>query len=81
MCLQVKGILEELPASRQTLMFSATVPGWVSSLARRMMKDPVTVVVGEVSRKGGEGRGGEVGVQEGGVCHSPVPFLVVRSVV
>ena len=35
----VDSILEELPASRQMLMFSATVPGWVSSLARCMMKD------------------------------------------
>ena len=44
---------------------------------------PVTVVVGEVSKRGGEGRGGEGrgGGGGGGVCHSAVPFLVVRSVV
>ena len=44
----------------------------------------MTVVVGEVSRRGVGGSGeeaGEVGVQEGGVCLSPVPFLVARSVV
>ncbi len=44
-------IMEQLPSSKQILMFSATIPDWVGSMAKRLMKkDSITVVVGEVRR-------------------------------
>src|SRR6185295_1980921 len=40
---QVQGILAELPAVRQTLLFSATMPPPIERLAQRILKDPVRV--------------------------------------
>jgi ATP-dependent RNA helicase RhlE len=42
----VRRIVSRLPPKRQTLLFSATLPGPIQSLAREMMRDPVTVAVG-----------------------------------
>ncbi|MEJ2372115.1 MAG: DEAD/DEAH box helicase [Gemmatimonadales bacterium] len=42
----VKAIVRATPSSRQTLLFSATMPGGVLWLAHEMMKDPVRVEVG-----------------------------------
>lgn len=39
----VERILRQVPAQRQTLLFSATVPEWVRRLAQRYMRDPVSV--------------------------------------
>jgi len=39
----VERILKQVPAKRQTLLFSATVPDWVRRLAQRYMSDPVSV--------------------------------------
>lgn len=36
----IETILQEVPAERQTLLFSATMPGPVQELARRFMRDP-----------------------------------------
>jgi ATP-dependent RNA helicase RhlE len=40
---QVLSILEDLPAQRQTLMFSATMPPPIERLAQRFLHDPVRV--------------------------------------
>ena len=39
-------ILRHTPRSRQTLLFSATMPGPIRGLARRYMRDPAWVLVG-----------------------------------
>ncbi len=39
----VERILEHTPKQRQTGLFSATVPDWVSKIASRQLHDPVTV--------------------------------------
>ncbi len=41
----VETLLGATPEERQTLMFSATLPGWAKRLVRRHMKDPVVVNV------------------------------------
>lgn len=44
---EVKRILGHLPTSRQTLLFSATMPPDVARLGRTILKSPVQVTVGE----------------------------------
>ena len=39
-------ILRHTPRSRQTLLFSATIPGQIKGLARRFLNDPVWIRVG-----------------------------------
>ncbi|MBP7866776.1 MAG: DEAD/DEAH box helicase [Acidobacteria bacterium] len=41
----VRRVLDHLPRERQTLLFSATLPGPVVELARRMLRDPETLRV------------------------------------
>ena len=41
----VERILARTPRERQTALFSATVPGWVSETAERYLRRPVTVAV------------------------------------
>jgi ATP-dependent RNA helicase RhlE len=43
----VRRILKRIPAKRQTLLFSATMPEDIRHLAREVLKDPVIVQVGE----------------------------------
>ncbi len=43
----VRRILSRIPAERQTLLFSATMPEEIRDLARDILKDPVTVQVGD----------------------------------
>ncbi len=45
----VKRIIAQLPARRQTLFFSATMPPAISKLASELLKDPVKVEVAPVS--------------------------------
>ena len=45
----IRRILQHLPASRQTLLFSATMPAQIRELARDVLSDPVTVQVGTVA--------------------------------
>ncbi len=40
---QVRAILEQLPASRRTMMFSATMPDPIERLAERFLNDPVRI--------------------------------------
>ena len=39
----IRRILRQLPAKRQTLFFSATMPREIATLAREMLRDPVTI--------------------------------------
>lgn len=39
----VETILKNLPAERQTLMFSATMPKWIVELTRKFLKNPLTI--------------------------------------
>ena len=39
----IRRILRHLPAQRQTLFFSATMPGPIATLTREMLRDPVTI--------------------------------------
>jgi superfamily II DNA/RNA helicase len=41
----IRKIVAKLPAKRQTLMFSATMPGAIADLASQMLRDPVKVAV------------------------------------
>lgn len=43
----ISAIVRRLPASRQSLLFSATWPEAIRDLARRSLRDPVEVVVGD----------------------------------
>lgn len=43
----IRRILRQLPAGRQTMLFSATMPEEVRWLAREALRDPVSVEVGE----------------------------------
>lgn len=44
---QIDKILEQMPAKRQTLLFSATLPANIVKLSGKYMTDPVRVSVGE----------------------------------
>lgn len=46
-------ILEQTPASRQTALFSATMPPRIASIARRHLKDPVEVKIAREPVKAG----------------------------
>ncbi len=41
----VEAILSRTPASRQTALFSATMPNWVANTAKKYLRNPVTVEV------------------------------------
>ena len=45
----IRRILGRLPASRQTMLFSATMPDEVRRLAREALRDPVAIEVGEAA--------------------------------
>jgi ATP-dependent RNA helicase RhlE len=45
----IRRILKALPTRRQTLFFSATMPGEIRELADRILKDPVTVQLGTIA--------------------------------
>ncbi len=47
---QIERIVKFLPAQRQTLLFSATLPDNIVSLSRRYLNDPVRVSVGSTSK-------------------------------
>lgn len=42
----IRRILQHLPRQRQTLLFSATMPGEIRSLAEEVLNEPITVQVG-----------------------------------
>lgn len=39
----VERILEQLPAKRQGMLFSATMPKWVKQLSRKYLNNPLTI--------------------------------------
>ncbi len=43
---QIREILSVLPAKRQTLMFTATMPADVEQIARKNMRDPIRIQIG-----------------------------------
>ncbi len=45
----IRRVLKHIPAKRQTLFFSATMPGPIVELSREMLKDPVTI---QLERRG-----------------------------
>ncbi len=45
----IRRILKLLPAQRQTLFFSATMPEDIRKLADNILKDPVTVQIGKIA--------------------------------
>ena len=45
----IRRIVAKLPARRQTLLFSATMPADIAALAREMLKDPARVAVAPVA--------------------------------
>jgi ATP-dependent RNA helicase RhlE len=45
----VRRIIATLPAQRQTLLFSATMPGDIANLANSILRDPATVTVAPVA--------------------------------
>ncbi|XP_028073491.1 DEAD-box ATP-dependent RNA helicase 3, chloroplastic-like [Camellia sinensis] len=52
----VEVILEKLPAKRQSMLFSATMPVWVKKLARKYLDNPLTIdLVGDQDEKLAEG--------------------------
>ncbi|KAB1214956.1 DEAD-box ATP-dependent RNA helicase 3, chloroplastic [Morella rubra] len=52
----VETILDRLPSKRQSMLFSATMPGWVKKLARKYLNDPLTIdLVGDQEEKLAEG--------------------------
>ncbi|XP_057439108.1 DEAD-box ATP-dependent RNA helicase 3, chloroplastic [Lotus japonicus] len=52
----VETILETVPSQRQTMLFSATMPGWVKKLSRKYLNNPLTIdLVGDEEEKLAEG--------------------------
>lgn len=45
----IEEILATMPATRQTALFSATMPGWVETLQKRFLKDPITIEISPVT--------------------------------
>jgi ATP-dependent RNA helicase RhlE len=45
----IRRILRNLPPKRQTLLFSATMPNEIQCLAKDILKDPITIKVGETA--------------------------------
>lgn len=48
--IQIETIIEKMPKQRQTLMFSATMPGEIVKLAGRYLNHPVRISVGETNQ-------------------------------
>src|SRR5690349_11794575 len=45
----IEAILQETPEDRQTVLFSATVPPRIDSIARRHLRDPVRIAMGRTA--------------------------------
>ncbi len=50
----LEAILDETPGTRQTVLFSATMPRRLDSLARRHLNDPVRITIGREKAEPGE---------------------------
>src|SRR4051812_765734 len=53
----LEAILDETPETRQTVLFSATMPRRLDSLARRHLNDPVRITIGREKAEPGRRRG------------------------
>ncbi|XP_058212321.1 DEAD-box ATP-dependent RNA helicase 9, mitochondrial-like [Rhododendron vialii] len=52
----VETILQHVPAKRQCMMFSATMPSWIRKLTQKYLKDPLTIdLVGDSVQKLADG--------------------------
>ncbi|KAF5180468.1 Dead-box atp-dependent rna helicase [Thalictrum thalictroides] len=52
----VECILSYLPAKRQSMLFSATMPSWVNQLSKKFLKDPLVIdLVGDSDQKLADG--------------------------
>ncbi len=52
---ELEAILVGMPESRQTMLFSATMPSRIKSIAKRHMNDPVRVTIERDGNENGEG--------------------------
>jgi ATP-dependent RNA helicase DeaD len=50
----IEAILEETPATRQTVLFSATMPARIDRMVRRHLRDPVRIQIGGLAPVAGE---------------------------
>jgi ATP-dependent RNA helicase DeaD len=50
----LEAILDATPADRQTVLFSATMPARIDSIARRHLRDPVRIAIGAQAPEPGE---------------------------
>ncbi len=50
----IEAILDETDEQRQTVLFSATMPGRIDSIARRYLRDPVRIEMGRATVPAGE---------------------------
>ena len=50
----IEAVLAETPATRQTVLFSATMPARIQSIARRNQRDPVRITIAKAPAKAGE---------------------------
>ena len=51
---ELDAILESTPATRQTVLFSATLPARIAGIARHHLKDPVRIQIARASAASGE---------------------------
>jgi ATP-dependent RNA helicase DDX5/DBP2 len=45
---QIRKIVHEIPPSRQTLMYTATWPNWVTKIAADLLRNPFHVNIGSI---------------------------------
>ncbi len=50
----IESILEATPSSRQTVLFSATLPARINSIAKRYQRDPIRIQIGKGDTKPGK---------------------------
>src|SRR6478735_5816550 len=50
----LESILDATPSSRQTVMFSATMPSRINSIAKRYQRDPIRIQIGKGDAKAGK---------------------------
>ncbi len=50
----IESILDATPSARQTVMFSATLPSRINSIAKRYQRDPVRIQIGKGDTKPGK---------------------------
>lgn len=50
----LESILDATPASRQTVMFSATLPARINTIAKRYQRDPIRIQIGKGETKPGK---------------------------